>query len=132
MTDNKIDNSAINEVDGFINYSNGNLHQNRINCGWKILVEWKDGSFYWAPLKDLRQSNPVELDEYSVVNEIIYEPAFSWFVKEILRCPYMNISRVKSKYWCTPHKFGIRVPKTVKEEYYIDRQSGTDFWTKTI
>ena len=27
---------------------------------------------------------------------------------------------------------GIQVPKTVKEAYDIDRQSGTDFWNKVI
>ena len=42
------------------------------------------------------------------------------------------ISKGKYKYWRTSNKFGIQVPKTVKETYDIDRQSGTDFWTKAI
>ena len=42
------------------------------------------------------------------------------------------ISKVKSNYWRTSHKFGIRVPKTVKEAYEIDKETGTDFWTKAI
>ena len=64
----KRDDSAINKVDGFINYSNGNLHQKRTTRGWKILVEWRDRSFYWVPLKYLKQYNPVELAEYVVDN----------------------------------------------------------------
>ena len=28
--------------------------------------------------------------------------------------------------------FGIQVPKIVKEAYEIDRQSGSEFWTKSI
>ena len=40
--------------------------------------------------------------------------------------------KVKSKYWRTSHKFGIRVPKAVKEAYEIDRETGTDFWAKAI
>ena len=43
VTDHKKDDSAIAKVDGFINYSSGNLHQNRKTRGWKILLEWKDG-----------------------------------------------------------------------------------------
>ena len=47
-------------------------------------MEWKDGSVDWVTLKDLKQSNPVELDEYAMANEISYEPAFNWWVKDTL------------------------------------------------
>ena len=70
MTDHKKDDSAIAKVDGFIKSSSMNLHWNRTTRGWKILVEWKDGSVDWVPLKDLKQSNPVYLAEYAVENEI--------------------------------------------------------------
>ena len=43
-----------------------------------FLVEWKDGSVDWVPLKELKKSNPVDLAEYTVVNEISDEPAFNW------------------------------------------------------
>ena len=77
--------------------------------------------------KNLKQSNPVEMDEYAVANEISDEPAFNWWVKETLRHRDRIISKVTSKYWRTSHKFGIQVPKKVKEAYKIDRKSGTDF-----
>ena len=32
----------------------------------------------WVTLKYLKQSNSIELAEYSVANEIIDEPAFNW------------------------------------------------------
>ena len=65
VTDNKKDDSPINKVDGFINSSSGNLHWKRTTPGWKLLVEWKDGSVDWVPLKELNQSNPVHLSEYA-------------------------------------------------------------------
>ena len=65
-------------------------------------------------------------------NEISDEPAFNWWVKETLRHIYGIIPNVKSKYWRTSHKFGIRSPKIVKEEYDIDRKLGTEFCTKAI
>ena len=95
-------------------------------------MEWKDDSFDWVPLKDLEQFNPVDLDEYAIENEISDEPAFNLGVKNTLQHRDRIISKVKSKYWQTPHSFGIRVPKTVEEAYDIDRQSGIDFWTKAI
>ena len=47
-------------------------------------MEWNYGSVYWVSLKDLKQSNPVELAEHAVENEISDEPAFNWQVKDNL------------------------------------------------
>ena len=69
---------------GFIKSSSGNLHWKRTTCGWKLLVECKDGFVDWVPIKELKHSNPVELAEYAVANEISDEPAFNWWVKENL------------------------------------------------
>ena len=60
VTDHKKYGIAISKLDGFIKSSSGDLHRKRKTRGWKILVEWKDGSVYWVPLKDLKQSNPVD------------------------------------------------------------------------
>ena len=98
MADHKKDDSAIAKVDGFIKSSSGNLHQKSTTHGWKLLVEWKDNSVYWVPLKELKQSNPVDMDEYPLENEINDEPAFNWWIKENLRHRDRIISKVKSKY----------------------------------
>jgi hypothetical protein len=39
---------------------------------------------------------------------------------------------VKSRYWKTTHKFGIRLPKTVEEALDIDKATDTDFWRKAV
>ena len=77
VTEHKKDDSAISKVDGFIKSSSGKLRWKRTTREWKLLVEFKDGSVDWVPLKYLEQSNPVDLDEYAVGNEISDEPAFS-------------------------------------------------------
>ena len=64
VTDHKRDDIAKDNVDGFIRSSIENPHQKRGTHGWKILVECKYGSVDWVPLKDLKQSNPVDLSEY--------------------------------------------------------------------
>ena len=53
--------------------------------GWSIEVEWKDGSVSWVPLKDLKASNPIEVADYAVSNNIEEEPVFKWWVKDTLR-----------------------------------------------
>ena len=77
VTDHNKYDSAIDKVDGFIRYSIKNLHRKRTTSAWKLLVECNDGSVDWVPLKDLKQSNPVELSEYAVANEISEELAFN-------------------------------------------------------
>ena len=98
VANNKKCGGDITKVDSFIKSSSGNLHRKRTTRDWKLLVEWKYRSVDWFPLKDLKQSNPVELSEYAVANEISDEPAFNWWVKENLQHRYRIISEVKSKY----------------------------------
>ena len=66
MTDHKKYDSDVAKVGVFIKPSSGNLHQNRTTLGWKLFVEWKDSSVDWVPLNDLKQSNPVDMAEYTV------------------------------------------------------------------
>jgi hypothetical protein len=36
--------------------------------GWYLKVRWKEGSTTWEMLRDLKESNPVEVAEYAVTN----------------------------------------------------------------
>jgi hypothetical protein len=42
------------------------------------------------------------------------------------------ICKVESKYWHTTHKFGIELPKNVKDAVEIDKKTGTNFWGGAI
>ena len=54
------------------------LDPKKTTRGWKSEVECKDGSLIWILLKDIKPSNPVELAEYVVANNVEYEHAFKW------------------------------------------------------
>jgi hypothetical protein len=89
--------------------------------GWKLLVSWKDGSTLWVPLKDMKDSFPVEVVEYAMINEILEEPAFAWWAKHVLRKRNRIIKKVKSRYRDRTHKYGgILLPKSIKEALLID------------
>ena len=117
ICDHRKDGRAIPISNGFMTSKNGNKTPKQTTIGWQLLVEWKDGSSDWTDLKDLKESNPVELAEYAVANKIVEEPAFKWWVATVLRRRNRIISKLKSRYWKTTHKFGIRVPKSVDEAY---------------
>ena len=42
------------------------------------------------------------------------------------------LAKVKSKYWLRTHKFGIRIPKSVKEAKKIDEHNGDTLWWDAI
>ena len=66
----------------------------KTTVGWKFRVKWKGGSVTWAPLKDLKESNPVEVVEYAKARGIKNEPAFAWWVPFTLRKSDAGISAV--------------------------------------
>ena len=132
IVDHRTNGHALSKDDGFTVDKFGREHPRVTTRGWEILVEWRDGTTSWVALKDLKESNPVELAEYAVANKLVEEPAFKWWVRQTLRCRDRIIKKVKSRYWSKTHKFGIELPKTVAQALAIDAATGTDFWRRAI
>ena len=78
-------------------------------------------------LKDVKEANSVKLAEYAVASKIRDEPAFPWCVPYILRKRDRTISKAKTKYWKTAHKYGMRLPKTAAEVLQVDVKIGINF-----
>ncbi len=130
ISDHRSDGTAILVADGFTVSRNGNRIPKKTTRGWQLLTQMKEGVSEWIALKDLKDSNPVELAEYAVANKIDHEPAFAWWVPFTLRKRNRIVSKMQKKYWRTSHKFGIEVPTTLRRAYEIDEDTGTDFWQK--
>jgi hypothetical protein len=86
----------VSKDDGYEVMWNGQQRPIHTTRGWKLLVQWKDGSMSWVPLKDMKESHPIEVAEYGVVNK---EPAFAWWAKKVLRKHDRIIRKVKARYW---------------------------------
>ena len=104
----------------------------KTTIGWKLLVSWKDGSESWIPLKDLKESNPVEVADYATKVGIANEAAFAWWVPYTLRKRDMIISFVKARVLKRTHKYGVEIPRTVKEALALDSKNGNTFWADAI
>jgi hypothetical protein len=70
IIDHKKNASAISITDGFTTSHNGNPVPKKMTRGWQLLCQWKDRSSRWVPLVELKQSNPIELAEYAIANQI--------------------------------------------------------------
>ena len=62
--------NAVDKIDKFVITPRGNRKLRKTTLGWKLLVAWKDGSESWVPLKDMKESNPVEVADFSIANSI--------------------------------------------------------------
>jgi hypothetical protein len=63
IMDHRSDGSAVPVDDAYYVDPNGRKTRRMTTKGWKLLVEWKDGSTDWLPLKDLKESYPVQVAE---------------------------------------------------------------------
>ena len=91
-----------------------------------------DGSHLWLSLKDIKESNPVECAEYASAMGIDIEPAFKWWVSHTLRRRERIIKAIVARVAKRTHKYGVRVPRSVKEALQIDEENGDSFWKDAI
>jgi hypothetical protein len=97
-----------------------------------MCIKWKDVTTRWDTLADLRESNPVEVAEYAVLNKLVSEAAFKWWVPHALRKREQIILKMKTRYQRTEQKFGIVTPKTVREALIIDKETNMTYCADAI
>ena len=100
--------------------------------GWEICALWKDGSTDWITLKDLKQSYPTELSDFSQLHGIHEEADFACWIPYIERKIKVMISKLRSKYWQRTYKYVINISKSVNESYEFDKENGNKLWTNGI
>ena len=123
---------AVNQQDAFITTKRGTKRRRETTKGWELLVRWKDGGTDWIALKDIKESYPVQVAEYTLSLCISEEPAFAWWSSSVLKKRNRIIAKTKSKYWLRTYKFGIEIPKTVLQARKIDAKSGNTLWWDAI
>jgi hypothetical protein len=96
--------------------------------GWQLCVRWNA----WVPLKDLKDSNPIEVADYAVSMKLVSEPTFAWWVPYTIKKCDRIIKAVKKRYFRILQKYGIELPKDVKRALEIDQETGTSFWRDAI
>ncbi len=100
--------------------------------GWQFLVRWKSNATEWIPLKDMKESYPVQTAEFATSRGIHTEPAFTWWVPYTLRKRDVIISAVKARLRKTSHKYGKEIPTSIAHAYEIDKKNGNTLWSDAI
>ena len=132
LIDSRVNGREVKLPDAFITTGTGMRRRRETTIGRELFAQLKDGSTNWVSLNDLKEAYPVQTAEYAVEAKIAVEPAFAWWVLYTLKKRNRVISKVKSKYWLRTHKFGIRIPKSVKEAKRLDQENGDSQWCEAI
>ena len=132
IVDHRKDDSATPKSDMYVTTKRGARRIKKSTRGWKHLVRWKDGSEAWIPLKDLKESHPIEVAEYATARGINDEPAYAWWVPYTLRKRDVIISAVHHRIRKTTHKYGFEIPTDYKHACEIDAKNGNTLWRDAI
>ena len=111
---------------------NGKQCKKQTTAGWDLKVKWVDGSTSWLPLKELKETNTVDTARYADDNRIDDEPAFDWWVRDVLKRQRRLIKMSQSRHKRSGYKFGIRNPRSTAEALEIDRENGDTEWYDAI
>ena len=100
--------------------------------GWKFNVKWRDGTTMWVSLKDIKESNPIEVAEYVTSCDIQDEPAFAWWVPYTMRKRDRIIASVNSCVRKSSQKYRLETPTLIKHAEEIDHKNKNTFWQDAI
>jgi hypothetical protein len=99
---------------------------------WALEIEWRDDRTSWIELKTKKESNAVEVDEYALANQISHEPAFDWWVHDVIHRKKRLIKLSQTRFLWPQYKYGICVPRNIEEAIKFDLENGNKFWETAI
>ena len=76
IVDHKYNDKSVSKSDWYV-VIRGRQFPRKTTVGWKLCVEWRDGSTSWERLYDMKEAYPVLVAEYATTQEILEEPAFA-------------------------------------------------------
>jgi hypothetical protein len=123
---------AIPKENGYVLTRSGQRRLRKDLNGWEFLVRWKDSGEQWIPLKILKESNPVDVAEFVKSRGLLDEVAFRWWVPYTLKKRDRIVSAVTSRARKVTHKYGVEIPRTVREALELDKKNGNTFWRDAI
>ena len=76
----------------------------------------------------LKESHPIEVAEYVTALDLETEPAFLWWVPYTLKKRDQIIASINHRIIKQDHKFGIKIPRDMKDAIRIDLENGNTLW----
>jgi hypothetical protein len=86
----------------------------------------------WKHLADPKESKPVEVAAYVAPRNLLYAPAFFWWVPYFLNKCSRIIDDVINRYHNLTHKFVIEVPKSFDDCVRLNKENGNILWQDAV
>ena len=105
--------------DGFVYNRSGKRVLKKTTRGVDLLCAIKNGQNAdgsdrivktWHPLKELKESYPIQVAEFAIARGVDGMPAFAWWVNFTLKKRDSIIASVRQRIARTTHKYGIEIP----------------------
>ena len=101
-------------------------------AGWKLLVRWNDGSEEWVTLGKMKRNFPIQVAQYAIAQNISNKPVFSWWIPHTLQKCESIVASVRSRATKTSHKYGVRIPTSIKHAIQLDCENNNTLWRDSI
>jgi hypothetical protein len=131
IVDHKTDGHVVEPSDMYIKHGI-NRQVRKTTKGWNLCVEWKDGTTSWERQMELKESKPVEVDEYDAAKSFLDSPVFVWWASHVLKKRIRIISAVTKRYHKRTHKLGIEVPKSWDDCVRLDKENDNTLWQDAV
>jgi hypothetical protein len=131
IVDHKTDGHAVEPADMYIKHGS-NKQVRKTTNGWHLCVEYKDRTKIWERLVDLKESNPIEVDEYAVAKSLLDAPHFVWWDPHVLKKRRSIIAAVTKCYHNLTHKFRMEVPKSWDDCVRLDKENDNNLWQDAV
>ena len=105
-------------------------HQRYMGSSCNVKVKWTDGSITWEPLAMMITSDPVTLAAYATEHDLLDTPGWKKLKKIARRAKVLmrmvNANKHAQRCNAVTCKFGVRLPRNVKEAHRLDAENGNN------
>ena len=130
----KFDSKAV-KGDGYVIDCNGKRRLRKTTAGVKLKVALRYGDKInktWLPLKDLKESNLVQVAEISKARGLDTKPAFKWWVNYTLKKRDIIIASITDRLKKLTHIYGIEIPRSIGHGREINKINGNTLWMDVL
>ena len=103
---------------------------------YNVKVLWEDGTETWEPLNMMVKDDKATMAKYAKENGLLDTPGWKNLRKLASRLKLLNrmirMANARSEANAVRYKFGVRVPRNVKEALELDRQNGNTYWADAM
>ena len=103
---------------------------------YNVLIEWADGSKTWEPINLIGKTDKSTLAAYAKEHDLLDTPGWKFLQSTARREKRLkrmvNQARRASHNNAIRYKFGVQIPRTVKEAYALDAANGDTKWADGI